>query len=103
VLNIQTLSDFRSCISPFVLLDSKSALGGGSGESIDKEVLKALKQEVGDRLCVAGGVGRNNIQFLKELDAKMLDVNSSLESSLGKKDPQKVREFLKVFTNDFRS
>ncbi|MDE5603399.1 MAG: phosphoribosylanthranilate isomerase, partial [Helicobacter sp.] len=99
VWNINKAVDFNASISPFALFDSKSALGGGSGVSIDEEVLQALKEKVNNYLCVAGGVGIENLQNLKNLGVKMLDVNSSLESTSGKKDPQKLEIFLEKFTS----
>ncbi|WP_104721681.1 bifunctional indole-3-glycerol phosphate synthase/phosphoribosylanthranilate isomerase [Helicobacter mesocricetorum] len=97
VWNIQKASDFKASISPFVLFDSKSILGGGSGISIDKKVLQALKEKVNDYLCVAGGIGIENLQSFKDLGAKMLDVNSSLESIPSKKDFKKIHAFLEKF------
>ncbi|TLE17033.1 bifunctional indole-3-glycerol phosphate synthase/phosphoribosylanthranilate isomerase [Helicobacter apodemus] len=99
VWNIEKPSDFNASISPFVLFDSKSILGGGSGVSIDKEVLQSLKAKVDNYLCVAGGVGIDNIQQYKNLGAKMLDVNSSLESTPAKKDSKKLQAFLEKFTS----
>ncbi|CAM2903615.1 bifunctional indole-3-glycerol phosphate synthase/phosphoribosylanthranilate isomerase [Helicobacter burdigaliensis] len=92
--NIATLEDLNSFLSPFVLLDSKSTLGGGSGKSIDFNLLSQLKEKVNDYLCVAGGVGTHNLKELKQIGAKMLDINSSLESKIGIKDPKKLQKFL---------
>lgn len=94
--NISQISDLRSAISPFVLLDSKSLLGGGSGESIPYETLNKLKERL-DYLCVAGGIGTNNLKSLLKCGAKMLDINSSLESKIGIKDENKLQDFLQAF------
>lgn len=96
VQNIAQTSDLKPYISPFVLLDSKSTLGGGSGENIPYETLSELKEKL-NYLCVAGGVGINNLQKLLQCGAKMLDVNSSLESQVGIKDESKLQDFLQAF------
>lgn len=95
--NVEKAEDLGDFISPFVLLDSKSTLGGGSGKNIALNTLKSLQEKTSCYLCVAGGVGISNIQDLRKIGVKMFDVNSSLESTTGKKDQQKISEFLKAF------
>ena len=88
--------DLEELPSPFVLLDSKSTLGGGSGECIDINVLESLGLEY---LCVAGGVGIQNIQALKQIGVKMLDINSSIEEFAGKKDENKLQALILKLKN----
>lgn len=88
--------DLEELPSPFVLLDSKSTLGGGSGECIDINVLESLGLEY---LCVAGGVGIQNIQALKQIGTKMLDINSSIEEFAGKKDENKLQALILKLKN----
>ncbi|MBX7490498.1 bifunctional indole-3-glycerol phosphate synthase/phosphoribosylanthranilate isomerase [Helicobacter turcicus] len=93
VVNVESKKDLeneslRDLPSPFVLLDSKSALGGGSGECINIGVLESLQMQY---LCIAGGVGVENIDALKHIGAKMLDINSSIEKCAGKKDKDKLQ------------
>ena len=94
--NVEYAEDLGEFVSPFVLLDSKSALGGGSGQTINLEVLESLKAKA-QTLCVAGGVGAENIESLKKLGAKMLDINSSVESEPGKKDLAKLQALIANF------
>ncbi|MBD5164649.1 bifunctional indole-3-glycerol phosphate synthase/phosphoribosylanthranilate isomerase [Helicobacter sp.] len=91
--NVESVEDLGEFVSPFVLLDSKSALGGGSGREIDLEILHQLKARV-QTLCVAGGVGVENIESLRQIGAKMLDINSSIESKAGKKDSHKIQALI---------
>ena len=96
VINVESKKDLehidlKELPSPFILLDSKSALGGGSGECIDVSVLESLKMQY---LCVAGGVGIQNIKTLKQMGAKMLDINSSIEKFAGKKDKDKLQALI---------
>lgn len=93
--NVECAEDLGEFVSPFVLLDSKSALGGGSGQRIDLEVLDSLKAKV-QTLCIAGGVGVENVESLMKIGAKMLDINSSIESKPGKKDFAKLQKFLAI-------
>ena len=93
--NVEREEDLGEFVSPFVLLDSKSALGGGSGQGIDGEVLESLKAKV-QTLCVAGGVGIENVESLMKLGAKMLDINSSIESKAGKKDSVKLQKLFAI-------
>ncbi|WP_300668562.1 bifunctional indole-3-glycerol phosphate synthase/phosphoribosylanthranilate isomerase [Helicobacter sp. UBA3407] len=95
VWNVECAEDLGKFISPFVLLDSKSALGGGSGKGIDLDVLESLKARV-QTLCVAGGVGVDNVESLRQIGAKMLDINSSIESKVGKKDSVKLQKLLAI-------
>lgn len=95
VLNIENASDFKNEfleLSPFVLLDSKSPQGGGSGKSIDLKQLEKIKEKLGESpLCIAGGVGCENLAEFKKLGAKMLDFNSKLESTTALKDAKKTK------------
>ncbi|WP_238699048.1 bifunctional indole-3-glycerol phosphate synthase/phosphoribosylanthranilate isomerase [Helicobacter sp. MIT 05-5294] len=93
VWNVESAEDLGEFVSPFVLLDSKSALGGGSGRKIDNKALESLMKKA-QYLCVAGGVGIENVESLKKIGAKMLDINSSIESEPGKKDFAKLQSLI---------
>lgn len=94
-VNFEDLQDYpKNSISPFVLLDSKSNLGGGSGKSIPLKALRTLKKQ-GKELFIAGGVGLDNIDELLNLDVKMFDINSKIEQIPGKKDKSKVKEIIR--------
>lgn len=93
VQNIANSSDFRAdFVGAFCLLDSK--LGGGSGKSIDFNVLKTIKAQT-PYLCVAGGINVENISEFLSLKPAMLDINSGVESSPGIKDIAKLEALLK--------
>ncbi|PAF48044.1 hypothetical protein BKH46_01670 [Helicobacter sp. 12S02634-8] len=81
--------------SPFVLLDSKSSAQGGSGKSIAISALLELKA-MGKDLFIAGGVGLDNLDTLLGLKPKMLDINSKIELSVGKKDKIKLQTIIKT-------
>ena len=70
-----------------ILLDA----GKGSGKVIDISLIKNEPVDV-----LAGGLGVENIEkILKKVSPTIVDANSKLESSPGKKDIKKVREFIK--------
>lgn len=101
-VNFQTPTDYpKEYISPFVLLDSKSALGGGSGKSIPLDELKKLK-EIKKDLFIAGGIGEENICDILALNPKMLDMNSKLEFQTGKKDPVKLKNIFQIIQTNLR-
>ncbi|PAF52622.1 bifunctional indole-3-glycerol phosphate synthase/phosphoribosylanthranilate isomerase [Helicobacter sp. 13S00477-4] len=98
-VNFENLQDYpNDCISPFVLLDSKSNLKGGSGQTIPLEVLKNLK-DMGKDLFIAGGIGMENIEDILSLKPKMLDINSQIENSPGKKDKFKLKAIIEKIKN----
>lgn len=77
------------------LLDAHDAkLSGGTGKRSDWTWAKRCV-EVGRRLFVAGGLHAENVAALIE-DVRPFGVDacSRLESSVGKKDPEKVRAFI---------
>lgn len=101
-VNFQTPADYpKEYISPFVLLDSKSALGGGSGKSIPLDELKKLKDMKKD-LFVAGGIGEENICDILALNPKIIDINSKVESQVGKKDPLKLKNIFQIIQTNSR-
>lgn len=91
--NIATQEDFCTQYDGFCLLDSQSTQGGGSGKSIDMEVLQTLKIPY---LCLAGGVQAQNISNFLSLQPSLLDINSGIESKIGKKDKLKLKELLEI-------
>ncbi|PAF47013.1 hypothetical protein BKH41_08275 [Helicobacter sp. 12S02232-10] len=98
-INFENIQDYpKDCISPFILLDSKSIDKGGSGKSIDIKELEKLK-DMGKELFIAGGIGIDNIDEFLRLKPKMLDINSKIELSVGKKDRVKLKEIVQKIKN----
>ena len=79
------------------VLDEPSANLDSEGTEQLRLVLKSLKEKVNDYLCVAGGICADNIIPLRNIGAKMLDINSSIESKIGKKDSQKLQTLLHLY------
>lgn len=92
VQNIQSTQDFNPAYEgAFCLVDSHSAQGGGSGQSIDFSTLQNLNESY---LCIAGGINPENIHQFAKLNPTLLDINSGIENSVGKKDSQKLQQLL---------
>jgi len=80
---------------PAILIDSYHPdLRGGTGKLVDLDLVgKILHLE--RRAMLAGGLNPINIaDVVQEVRPFGVDVSSGVEASKGKKDPQKVREFI---------
>jgi phosphoribosylanthranilate isomerase len=75
------------------LLDSATPKYGGSGETFDWSNARGFRY----RMIVAGGLDASNVaDAIAALRPWGVDACSRLESSPGKKDPAKVRDFVAV-------
>ncbi len=83
------------------LLDSGSSeRPGGTGQRFDWSSLSGRMTRNGVRLVVAGGLTPENVsQAIEVLKPWGVDVVSGVEASPGKKDPEKVRAFVKAVRN----
>ena len=55
---------------------------------------------MGYNLALAGGLNKNNIEiYLQELEPEIIDITSSIELEPGKKDHQKMLEFVQTVRN----
>jgi phosphoribosylanthranilate isomerase len=77
-----------------ILFDSCSEGYGGSGKSFDFRVLEGC--EALDRAFVAGGVNVDNVADILRLKPFGIDLVSSIETHKGKKDHQKMEQFMKT-------
>lgn len=97
-LDIEKLREYRC---GYFLFDaySKSAYGG-TGSSFDWKNLLPLKKE-GMRFFVSGGLNCWNVEGLLGIFKPFaVDVSSGVERSAGKKDRQKVKEFIRLVKNE---
>jgi phosphoribosylanthranilate isomerase len=81
-----------------VLIDSgNSELPGGTGERFDRKKLSQVTDQIGLKFVVAGGLNPANIrEAVETMKPWGVDVASGVEASPGKKDPEKVRAFVKA-------
>lgn len=80
------------------LIDSgNSERPGGTGEAFDWRKMTGMADEIGLNLVVAGGLRPENVgEAIEVLHPWGVDVASGVEASPGKKDPEKVRAFVKA-------
>lgn len=101
VLTINSESTFKSLekqilsysnIDRFLLDTEKNFIKSNQFEAL--EIYRKLSKN-NYPLALAGGINPENIAFyISELHPEIIDVASGIESSPGKKDPQKMREFV---------
>jgi phosphoribosylanthranilate isomerase len=80
------------------LIDSgNSELPGGTGERFDWRIMVGLADRAGLKLVVAGGLKVENVgEAIEMLMPWGVDVVSGVEARPGKKDPEKVRAFVRA-------
>jgi phosphoribosylanthranilate isomerase len=81
-----------------VLIDSgNSERPGGTGERFDWHAMAGLASFAGMNLIVAGGLRPDNVgEAIHVLKPWGVDVSSGVEANPGKKDPEKVRAFVRA-------
>jgi len=77
----------------FLLVDAFVEGFGGAGKRV---ALEWFKNKDYSNLILAGGLNENNLHELKGLNLYGVDVSSGVEASKGKKDKQKMINFVKV-------
>ena len=92
------LDEFRNCD---ILLDTFSPNEmGGTGKSFDWKLIPVGYR---NKIVLSGGITIDKLDIIfNEIKPAAIDLSSSLEVSPGKKDHQKVKDFLKKF-NQLRS
>ncbi|MGH9495598.1 MAG: phosphoribosylanthranilate isomerase [Candidatus Sulfotelmatobacter sp.] len=80
------------------LLDSgNSEVPGGTGKTPDWEMVLRLTERIGLRVVLAGGLTAQNIEeAVGKVKPWGVDVSSGVEARPGKKDPEKVRGFVRA-------
>lgn len=94
--SLAPLSEYRVAA---YLLDAYSPHAyGGTGEMFDWDCAVAAKEQ--GRIVLAGGLTPDNIaEAVAKVRPYGVDVSSGVESSPGKKDPEKVRRFIQQAKN----
>jgi len=73
------------------LVDAYSETYGGSGKRLNLEWFKDVDCS---KIILAGGLTPENVSQVKGFGFYGLDVSSGVESVKGKKDPEKVKQFI---------
>jgi phosphoribosylanthranilate isomerase len=79
------------------LLDTPSADHGGTGRIFDWSLALAFKQRTTKPLILSGGLNPENVaKAVETVHPYAVDVSSGVESSPGKKDHAKLRDFIRI-------
>ena len=93
-------SKYEGCFDTFFMDSSTREQPGGTGRPFDWEKARQIAEhleESGLKLVVAGGLTAENVsEAMSILHPWGVDVSSGVEASPGKKDPEKVRAFIKA-------
>lgn len=81
-----------------LVLDSVSeARPAGTGRSIDWSVARKIRESVRVPVILAGGLNSGNVsQAIAAVNPHGVDVISGVENPVGRKDPEKVKAFVKA-------
>jgi phosphoribosylanthranilate isomerase len=79
------------------LLDTPTIHYGGSGQTFNWDLVEDFRRLTDLPLILSGGLhSRNVAEAIEKVRPYAIDVSSGVESSPGKKDHQKLREFLDI-------
>jgi len=96
--SLSPLPDYRDAVQAFLLDTYKAGTAGGTGETFDW--MLARQAVALWPIILAGGLNPENIgQAIKVAQPAAVDVASGVETSPGKKDPEKIRAFFGAIRN----
>ena len=92
----------RAGVDAFLIDRSDTADGflrlGGTGKVVDWEQTAAAVERISKPVFLAGGIDANNVEpALVQVRPYGIDLCSGVESSKGKKDPEKIRRLATAF------
>lgn len=92
------LAEKYGAVSDYILLDSRNKVRrGGTGETHDWNVSSEIVKRTLKPVFLAGGLCSDNVkEAILKVKPYGIDAASRLESSVGMKDPKKVREFIRI-------
>ncbi|MFT7860645.1 MAG: phosphoribosylanthranilate isomerase [Sulfurimonas sp.] len=96
VIRAQTKEDILKYSDEYRLVDAYCESYGGAGKRINIEWFDGVDCS---KIILAGGLNRTNVSSVKAYNFYGVDVSSGVELDYGKKDPQKVQEFIKNATS----
>jgi phosphoribosylanthranilate isomerase len=87
----------KDIVSAIFFDSGTPAQPGGTGKTFDWKRVAPIVETINFRIVIAGGLSSANVQNAIELLHPWgVDVSSGVEASPGKKDPDKVRAFIKA-------
>ena len=91
VVRAKSAEDILNFSDEYRLVDAYCEAYGGAGKRINIEWFKDIDCS---KIILAGGLDASNVASLKEYGFFGVDVSSSVERNHGKKESQKVKEFI---------
>jgi len=91
VVRAKRLEDLVQFKDRYRLVDAYTAGYGGSGQRLNLEWFNGIDCS---KIILAGGLTPQNVTQVKQLGFYGVDVSSGVESVKGKKDPEKVKQFI---------
>ena len=96
-LELKEITKFNDYADYFLFDKKQEKLYGGTGATINWEIFKGIK--LYKKFFIAGGIGVENfIDAVNFTNAFGVDINSKVELSPGKKDPNKINKILTFIT-----
>jgi len=92
VIRAKNAEDLTKFKNRYRLVDAHTQVYGGSGQCINLDWFNGVDCS---KIILAGGLTSENIEKVKHLGFYGVDVSSGVESIRGKKDPEKVKQFIK--------
>lgn len=90
-------SDLKDYKVMAFLLDTPSKTYGGTGKTFEWDLAVQFKKDVSRPLILSGGLTPENVaEAIEKVQPYAVDVSSGVESSPGKKDHQKLKEFISI-------
>lgn len=93
VVRAKSKADILKYKDEYILVDAFVESFGGAGKRVALEWFENLDCS---KIVLAGGLNENNLHELKGLNFFAVDVSSGVEASKGKKDKQKMINFVKA-------
>lgn len=91
VIRAKIKEDILKYSNEYRLVDAYCEAYGGAGKRLNIEWFKGIDNS---KIILAGGLDSTNVSSLKEYGFYGVDVSSGVEISHGKKDSQKVKDFI---------
>jgi len=91
VVRAKTKEDIKRYADEYRLVDAYCESYGGAGKRINIEWFDGVECS---KIILAGGLSPDNVSSLRKYRFYGVDVSSGVEKSHGKKDAQKVKEFI---------
>jgi phosphoribosylanthranilate isomerase len=95
--DLESIADYSSA-SGILLENHKHGEYGGTGESFNWEILKKIDSSK-QNLILSGGINSKNVDNALTTNSWCIDINSGVESEVGKKDINLITNILDIIDN----